>query len=84
MKRHIVGRYGAGPYVITSEVIGGRKAWRVCKPTTAGALRVEWPVPFRSLPEAYRAVECYLGHVLTWKLDCPPPSAAQGSTKRRS
>lgn len=71
MKRHILARHDAGPYVITAEVIVGRKAWRVCKPTTAGALRVEWPKPFRSLPEAYRAVEKYLGRVLTWTLNRP-------------
>lgn len=76
MKRHILARHDAGPYVITAEVTNGRTSWRVCKPTAAGALRVEWPVPFRSLPEAYRAVERYLGHVLTWKLDHPPPTRA--------
>lgn len=76
MRRHILARYPAGPYVVTHETINGSSSWRVCKATTGGALRVEWPQTFANLPAAFRAIERYTGRVVSWQLaERPPPPA---------
>jgi hypothetical protein len=66
MKRRAVATYEAGPFFIVA--YNDRGGWTVVRPTKNGQLRIYWPVAFRTLGAAYRAVEDHLGVVLTWRL----------------
>lgn len=78
MKRRVVARYLAGPFVIAK--YNDHPGWLVTKPEGPKRLRVYWPVPFRSLSEAYRAVEDHLGITLTWSMPQPLPSKCRPPT----